>query len=485
MIVLCASAQIDAPLPIRLHLLGVRERAATLGRELMGNVMSWESAIPGGADALREGVVGLVVTGDNHLSPALPRLSPARRQDRRAWLRRGFAAAVDSAIERGAALFINTGDLFDSPAPSNQDRAFVAQHLHRLRSAGVVCLAISGNHDTPRMQTEHGGEAPQQVYAALDDLHYFAATDRLEPRLFTLSGLRVAVVGLSNNPVAVPGSDPLAGARWGDGAMETLAQADVALVILHAAIEGLARPSEGERIVAQASLAALPAQCRLVVAGHIHRFARQRIGEREVVVVGATERMEFGAHAGEPGFVWAEMTRDGVRRVEQVRTQAQPRAEITLHARQLWPDAAAHDALLDARQPEEEARHALAVIRAELEAVCSPETLARLRLTGELSRERYHQLALPQIIALGQQLAFTLDVDMSGLTLVEPALALPSHSVQAVEVAPEQVVAQIVEDALRQRASDAATDAWPSPDDLRAAGELLLARLRANSEEGV
>ncbi len=205
--------------------------------------------------ATRDAVVSLVVTGDNHLSPALPRLSPARRQERRAWLRRGFRAAVDAAIERHASLFINTGDLFDSPAPTNQDRAFVAQQLRRLREAGVVSVAISGNHDTPRMQTEHGGEAPQQVYAALDDLHYLASNDTLDPLTLELNGLRVAVAGLSNNPVATPGSDPLASATWSSPAANALAQADVALVALHAAIEGLSRPNEGERTVTQASLA--------------------------------------------------------------------------------------------------------------------------------------------------------------------------------------------------------------------------------------
>lgn len=427
----------------------------------------------------QDGLVGLVVTGDNHLSPALPRLSPGRRHERRAWLRRGFQAAVDCAIERGAALFVNTGDLFDSPAPSNQDRAFVAEQLARLRAAGVVSVAISGNHDTPRMQTEHGGEAPQQVYAALDNLHYFAATDTLEPRLFTLHGLRVAVAGLSNNPVAAPGSDPLAGAQWSDGAAETLAQADVALVILHAAIEGLSRPNEGERAVAQASLDALPEQCRLVVAGHIHRFARRGTAGREIVVVGATERMEFGAHAGEPGFVWAELTRDGARRIEHIRTEAQPRAEISLHTSRLWPAGEP----TAATATEDEANHALDVVRAELEAVCTPETMARLRLTGELTRAQYHQLALREVIALGQRLAFSLDVDTSGLSLVEQAFALPTLGVRAEAITPAQMIALVVEETLRQ--TEAGAEGMPDPDDVRAAGELLLARLRATGEEGV
>jgi len=429
-------------------------------------------------------VVGIVITGDNHLSPALPRLSPARRQQRRAWLRRGFKAAVECALDRGAALFVSTGDLFDSPAPTNQDRAFVAEQLHRLRAAGVICVGVGGNHDTPRMQTEHGGESPQQVYAALDELRYFPSTDTLEPLIMTLGGLRVAVVGLSNNPVAPPRSDPLATAQWSAGAASALAEADVALLITHAAIEGLARPNEAERTVTQASLAALPAQVRLVVAGHIHRYARQRIGGREVVVVGATERMEFGAQEGESGFVWAELARDGVRKVEHIRTEEQPRADLTIHTSSLWPTEEEAPATNGARphEPAWQSGHALDVIRGELEAACTPETITRLKLTGPLSREQYHQLALREVIALGQQRAFSLDVDTSGLTLIDRAFALPDLGPQAEAIAPAQMIARVVEETLhrREQGESIAFD----PEELRSASELLLARLRASGEEG-
>ncbi|HET9110159.1 MAG TPA: metallophosphoesterase [Ktedonobacterales bacterium] len=430
--------------------------------------------------ATQDAVVGLVVTGDNHLSPALPRLSPARRQERRAWLRRGFRAAVDAAIERQAALFINTGDLFDSPAPTNQDRAFVAQQLRRLREAGIVCIAISGNHDTPRMQTEHGGEAPQQVYAALDDLHYLAAHDTLDPLTLELNGLRVAVVGLSNNPVAAPGSDPLASATWSPSAEEALAQADVALVALHAAIEGLSRPNEGERTVTQSSLSTLPDICRLVVAGHIHRYTRQRMGEREVVVVGATEQMEFGAQSGAPGFVWVEMAREGVRHVEHIRTPAQPRVDISLHTERLWSDAADSAPAPELVSADESG--ALAIIRSELEAACTRDTMVRLRLSGALTREQYHQLALREVITLGQQIAFSLDVDTSGLTLTERALTLPNFGGRPEAISPERMIRLVVEEALQQERIGA--PGQPSPDDVRAAGDLLLARLRAHEEEG-
>src|SRR5512147_740694 len=153
--------------------------------------------------------VGIVVTGDNHLSAYLPRLSPQRRAERRERLRAGFTAAVDYAIAEHARLFVQAGDLFDTPSPSNQDRAFVAASLARLRAAGIVCAGIGGNHDTPRMLSEQGGNAPQHVYAALDGMQYFVRNDALVPVLLELDGLRVAVAGLSNNPVALPGSDPL------------------------------------------------------------------------------------------------------------------------------------------------------------------------------------------------------------------------------------------------------------------------------------
>ncbi|HEU0028625.1 MAG TPA: metallophosphoesterase [Ktedonobacterales bacterium] len=408
--------------------------------------------------------VGIVVTGDNHLSPALPRLSPPRRAARREWLRRGFQAAVDYAIAHGAALFVNTGDLFDNPAPSNQDRAFVAAQLARLGQASVTSVAIGGNHDTPRLLTEHGGEAPQRVYDALGGFHYFAASDTLRPRLFTLRGLRVAVTGLSNNPVAPPGSDPLAGVTL-DDPEGVLASADSGLVILHAAVEGLARPSEGERMVTLASIDALPSAYHTVVSGHIHRFARQRLGQREVVIIGATERMEFGGASGAPGFVWMELGPGGARRVEHIRIEPQPRAEVTLSVHDLWPELAA-----DAPgQP-------LQVIRAALEPHSGPEVMARLRLTGELTRERYHQLALREIVLMGQQRFFSLDIDTSGLTIIDPTLTLPTFERDGEPRALADVLRQTLAEMVRLSAKG--EDGAPTEEDARAAGDLLLARLR-------
>lgn len=421
-------------------------------------------------------LIGVVIAGDNHLSPSLPRLSPARRAARREWLRRGFQSAVEYAIQRDAALFINTGDLFDTPAPNNQDRAFVAAQLARLRQAGIVTVGIGGNHDTPRQSVEHGGESPQQVYAALDGFHFFARRDALRPLLLTLRGLRVAVAGLSDDPAARPGSDPLASATLDDpgGALKGAA---AGLLILHAAIEGLARPTEGERVVSRSSLDALDAAFQVVIAGHVHRYARQRIGAREVIIPGATERMEFGGGAGAPGFVWLELGPGGARKVEHIRTEPQRRAEVTLSARDLWPEGG--DTSGNPGAPGEP----LEVIRAALGPHASPETMARLRLTGEMTRERYHQLALRDVVLMGQQRFFSLDLDTSGLTIVDPTISLPALAEHDEPRALSEILRRTVDDLLARGAAGEA--GVPSEEDTSAARDLLLARLRELDGEGL
>lgn len=450
---------------------------------------------------------GVVVTGDNHLSAHVSRLPPPRRAERRQRLRSGFAAAVTFAIEHGARLFVQAGDLFDTPSPGNEDRAFVAQQLARLQRAGIVSVGIGGNHDTPRMVTEQGGEAPQGVYAALAGLHYFPRHDTLVPRLFTFGNLRVAVAGLSNNPVAPPGSDPLAHVSIADPE-DVLSQAHIALLILHAGIEGLCRPEEGERIVRRARIAALPPVFRVVAAGHIHRFARERMGERGLVVCGATERMEFGSAAGGAGFAWLEIDRSGLRRAEHIRVPEQPRADLTVSTDRLWPrrqDAhmpalpdslelpagtdvaseslaeltafggSAADTLWQAGANGREDTTPLAVLRRLLAEVCTPETMVRLRLTGPLSLDQYHQLPLREILAYGQQRAFSLDVDTAGLRLLEPA-TVQRHTGGG-PISPANEVRALLEERLRTRG-----ERDPDEVTLRAAADLLLSRFQAATD---
>ena len=338
---------------------------------------------------------------------------------------------MEYAIAHHAGIFVHVGDLFDNQIPSNRDRAYVAGALERLRRAGVVCVAIGGNHDTPRMQTDHGGAGPQGVYAALGGLRYFSAHETLRPELLDINGLRIAVAGLTNNPSSPPGRDPLLDVRM-DDPKGALAQADVGLLLLHAAIEGMSMPNEGERTITRASLDTLDPRFNVVVAGHIHRYTHRRIGARDVVVSGSTEVMEFGAHTGGAGFAWLELTRDGARRVEHIHLKAQPRKDITLSTENLWPGNRAFSTGMSGitgavvgrdaglLQVPSAGKSALDTVVEAMEG-CTLETMVRLRLVGPLTRDQYHDLPIREILRRGQEQAFSLDLDTRDLSLYDPA----------------------------------------------------------------
>lgn len=75
-----------------------------------------------------------------------------------------FLAAIDLIIEQNPDLILMLGDIFDFPRPSFRSFRVVQQALFKIRKTGIPLIAISGNHDTPRLG---GTESP---YAALHDV---------------------------------------------------------------------------------------------------------------------------------------------------------------------------------------------------------------------------------------------------------------------------------------------------------------------------
>ena len=67
-----------------------------------------------------------------------------------------FAAAWHRAVEAALGLdpdaVLVLGDLFDAPRPTYRAFREGARGLRALAEAGVPTLAISGNHDTPRLR---------------------------------------------------------------------------------------------------------------------------------------------------------------------------------------------------------------------------------------------------------------------------------------------------------------------------------------------
>jgi DNA repair exonuclease SbcCD nuclease subunit len=340
--------------------------------------------------------VKLVITSDNHLNRYYDRLPPARLAARRRWLRQGFQAAVEFALERGAHLFLQAGDLFDTPDPRNAEREFVAEQFARLRAGGVEVVGIGGNHDTPKQRWEQGGSLPQGVYAHLGGLHLLDAGP-LPTLTLDLAGQRVCIGALPWVPSRLADEDPLAEVTWQP-------RGEITLFVFHHSIEGHVYPGANEAIVRRASLDRLPAQ--LVVAGHVHQHAVWTTGRQTVVIPGATEQLTFGERQV-PGFVYAEVSAHGVERLEHVPVPCQPRRDLVLHT---WALRAAGDDLC------------AAALR-QIDAVSAPELLLRVRLSGPIRREDYPALDLRRLREAALERVFACEIDTSGL-VVEDALGL-------------------------------------------------------------
>ncbi|HWC41518.1 MAG TPA: metallophosphoesterase, partial [Actinomycetota bacterium] len=144
-----------------------------------------------------------------------------------------FAAAWHRAVEAALALdpdaVLVLGDLFDAPRPTYRAFREGARGLRTLAAAGVPALAISGNHDTPRLR-ESG--SPYAVLAdAFPDLR-FVYRGGYEP-VDLLAGLRVHAVPQCSDDLALKEQIAAAAdARSGD---------HLNLLVTHAAVTVLAR----------------------------------------------------------------------------------------------------------------------------------------------------------------------------------------------------------------------------------------------------
>ncbi len=335
----------------------------------------------------------IVATADNHLNRFYDRMSPHKLSRRRQYLRAGFKAAVEHALSWPAHLFVIAGDLFDQPDPRNVDRAFVAHCLADLRDAGVQVVAVGGNHDTPRQSTEQGGSTPLEIYAQLGALRYFDNSTELETYVIEAGGLRVAVAGMSPDPLLPPGIDPLEGISW-----SRPVDADLGIVVLHGLVEGYAPPEPRAPIFRTSSLKGLQGADAVII-GDIHRPAQERLGDGLLVIPGATERMTFGERADVPGFVILEGGKDGITRVERIQLLGQPRAELTVRPTELGPD------------------DELGGLLSRLVAVSTPETMVRLRLEGVIGREQYHALQPRQLAEALASHCFHFSIDTRGLMI--------------------------------------------------------------------
>lgn len=355
-------------------------------------------------------VVTVVLTANNHLGYDAFGLHKREEWQRR--LRDAFQQATNFAIAQRADLFIQAGDLFDTTAPDERDRSFVAARLAQLKQAGVRAIALGGVHDTPS-DAQDGNSTPalQISYAQLGALQYLqlihkgetAETEELEPLLLDIHGILVGVCGLGI--LADQEGDPLAHLR----VRSEIECAAIPMLVLHAPIEGLTNGASRLDTRAQVSRNSIEQQTtfRYILAGYQHTYSHMHIGQTDVIVAGATLSTRNVTTPGNdqaPGFVFMGLASDGVRWCNHVSVDALQLQQLVISTKELWSDSATSS-------PTER-------ILEQLEPLCGPEAILQMRLEGELTRMQYHQLDLNKIRRYGEGHCFALFIDDSGLSLL-------------------------------------------------------------------
>ncbi len=361
------------------------------------------------SDESQQNIVTVVLTADNHLGHDA--FGQHKREERQQRLRDAFQQAVTFAIGQKADFFIQAGDLFDTPTPTERDRGFVAARLAQLKQAGVQVLALGGLHDTPaETQGEYVAPAPQVSYAQLGALQYLSPIlkkdEEVEPLLLEAHGILVGVCGLGS--VGEQVGDPLAQLH----VQSDIERAALSVLVLHAPIEGMheATTSTTRTLVSRATIEQQDT-FRYILAGYNHTYHHERIGQTEVIIAGATHSTPLYGSAlahptneQKPGFVFMGLAADGLRWCNHIVVDALQTKQLRISVQELWADDA------DTTPTER--------ILERLEPLCDAETTIQLRLEGEITRRQYHQLDLNMIRHYGEVYCFSLAIDDSNVSLL-------------------------------------------------------------------
>jgi exonuclease SbcD len=348
-------------------------------------------------------MIRVVLTADNHLGRYYAKMPPSVLAERRKRLRQAFEQVVRFSCIQQVHLFLIAGDLFDSPNPRNIERTYVADALRRLHKHNVTVIAIGGNHDTPKSSTEQGGYVPQSVYHELGALVFFDQSLTVQPWIGEIAGVRVAVGGITPSPNLLPGHNPLDGVTFnGD-------DAEVRILLMHHAIEGMIHPDAHEAILSRAAIEALQNVDYLFV-GSVHRYNSFVLGSKRVIVPGATEWMDFGDREDKKaGFVHLEIEPGGIDRQPQYESVTpQHRDEILIRVAELDKDDPTSSVL------------------ARLEAASGEDTLLKLRIEGAIPRDLFARLDTRCIEEAGRRNNFFFDLDMSSLQVQRPMVDIPA-----------------------------------------------------------
>jgi DNA repair protein SbcD/Mre11 len=241
-------------------------------------------------------------TADTHLGFEATRISqphPEGRRKRADRIFENFLTVLEQARERGADLFIHSGDLFNKYYLPREVLDDLVRPIFDLARSGTRILIIPGNHER--------SEFPFDLFSGSSGIFVF---DRPKSLLFNLDGYSVGIAGF---PFIRKDSkrtflEALAETEYQD------LRSDFNILVTHQAFDQACVGPVGFVFRAgrqdTVSRETVPPDFEYIAAGHIHRYQtldhplRPRL---KFVYPGSTQRISFAEMTEDKGFVEAEI----------------------------------------------------------------------------------------------------------------------------------------------------------------------------------
>lgn len=329
--------------------------------------------------------VQIVHTADLHLDRNFNIVNLARRDERKKDVESNFEHIADYAIQNRPDFLLLAGDIFDRVNPGNPTRELLVRKLREVREAGVKTFVIGGNHDVPKLRRGSGALAIDVLEAA-GVARVFSQSDRFVSDAVKVDGEKVVVAGRSYEPQSEE-TNPFSGNLPSlDGVYN--------IILVHASLQITSAMPNDLSFIRQNpfSLGDVPHEANYVALGHYHNPFVQVRGDSWIVNPGSIERLTWGEVDDSKGFVWGEISSEGVE-IENMKLPTRPRTSLEL---ELGRD---------------ERGDLTETVNSFLEENEAPDAICRLLLKGVLRPEQHQTLRVREIYDRARDLYFHFALD--------------------------------------------------------------------------
>ncbi|RLE79913.1 MAG: hypothetical protein DRJ52_07480 [Thermoprotei archaeon] len=338
-------------------------------------------------------LVRIIHLADTHLDPTVRYLGP-KEQDRRRDFLEAFNYVVEKTIELKPDIMLVAGDLYDKVNPRNPARTWVMRAFRRIRSEGIKVYAIGGNHDTPRSVEE--GASPLHELEAAGYMRFFSNVSSMDADTIEIHGYRVCVSGASFNHTMPYEEDPLE-------SMKVPCEGDINVSMLHYNYSPARAPPIW--IAPTIKETSVPRELHYLALGHFHRYYKTQVGMTYIVYPGGTERRSFAEEDERKGFVYVEVSEEGVQKLDFIETKPRPlrTVEVTL------------------KEDDDPVSSVIAAVAGDSD----PKAILRLRIRGRLPLDKLVRYSRDMILRRLEGLFFHTIIDDKELEYVleQPELA--------------------------------------------------------------